>query len=75
MNYRGGVMEHTIKKRKIEFKDGFEYWYYFGDLNQEHRYIKIQNLVCSTDRKAINKARKIIGNKKAMIKIEEVFDE
>ena len=71
----GGVMEHTIKKRIIEFKDGFEEWYYFGDINQDHRHIKIQNLVCLTDRKAINKARQIIGNKKAVIKIEEVSDE
>ena len=44
-------------------------WYNFEDLPQEHNYIKICNLCCSTDRKAINRARKIIGNKKAIITI------
>ena len=46
-------------------------WYSFGELPQGENYIKIDALRCSTDRKAINRARKILGNKKAIIKIME----
>jgi hypothetical protein len=49
-------------------------WYNFEDLPQEHRYIKIANLNCGGDRKAINQARKIIGDNKAEISIVREFD-
>lgn len=51
---------YTIKKIN-------ETWYDFSTLNQESRYIKINALNCGTDRKAINTARKIIGDKKAVV--------
>ena len=46
-------------------------WYSFNQLPQNNNYIKIDALRCLTDRKAINRARKILGNKKAIIKIQE----
>ena len=46
-------------------------WYDFSKLNQSDNYIKIDALNCGTDRKAINKARKIINNKKAIITIKK----
>jgi len=46
-------------------------WYDFSKLNQSNNYIKIDALNCGTDRKAINKARKIINNKKAIITIKK----
>ena len=47
----------------------FDGWYNFETMPQENRYIKIANLRCGTDRKAINQARKILGDKKVAIKI------
>ena len=44
-------------------------WYNFEQIPQGHRYIKISNLYCLTDKKAINQARKIIGDKEALIEI------
>ena len=46
-------------------------WYNFESIPQEHRYIIVSNLNCGTDRKAINQARKIIGNPQAKVIIEE----
>ena len=46
-------------------------WYDFSKLNQSNNYIKIEALNCGTDRKAINRARKIINNKKAIITIKK----
>ena len=46
-------------------------WYDFSKLNQSNNYIKIDALNCGTDRKAINRARKIIYNKKAIITIKK----
>ena len=43
-------------------------WYSFCDLPQG--YIKINALNCGTDRKAINRARKILGDKQAPISIK-----
>ena len=42
-------------------------WYSFKELDQTQRYIKIDALNCGTDRRAINQARKIIGDPKAQI--------
>ena len=46
-------------------------WYNFESIPQEHRYIIVSNLNCGTDRKAINQARKIIGNPQAKVIIED----
>jgi multisubunit Na+/H+ antiporter MnhE subunit len=46
-------------------------WYDFSKLDQSNNYIKIHALNCQTDRKAINRARKIIKDKKAIITIKE----
>ena len=46
-------------------------WYNFESIPQEHRYIIISNLNCGTARKAINQARKIIGNPQAKVIIED----
>ena len=46
-------------------------WYDFTKLNQSNNYIKIDALNCETDRKAINRARKIINDKKAIITIKK----
>jgi hypothetical protein len=53
------IMSYTIKKNGC--------WYNFESIPQEHRYIKICNLNCGTDRKAINQARKIIGDPHAKV--------
>jgi hypothetical protein len=57
-------MENII----IDLNNG---WYDFSKLNQSNNYIKIDALNCETDRKAINRARKIINNKKAIITIKK----
>tara|TARA_Y100001937_G_scaffold38336_1_gene54539 strand:+ start:620 stop:802 length:183 start_codon:yes stop_codon:yes gene_type:complete len=57
-------MTYTITKLSDD-------WYSFNQLPQDKNYIKIGALRCLTDRKAINQARKILGNKKAIIKIKE----
>lgn len=57
-------MKYTITKFNYD-------WYNFEELPQEHSYFQIHNMRCETDRKAINRARKILGNKKAIIKIKE----
>lgn len=46
-------------------------WYDFSKLDQSNNYIKIDALNCQTDRKAINRARKIIKDKKAIITIKK----
>ena len=46
-------------------------WYNFEKLDQSQSYIKIHNLNSQTDRKAINTARKILGNPKAVIEVKE----
>lgn len=56
---------HTITKLKMPG------WYDFKSLPQEGRYIKIHALNCGTDRKAVNTARKIVGDKTAQIEIKE----
>ena len=58
------IMTYTI----IKLNDN---WYSFNQLPQDNNYIKIDALRCQTDRKAINRARKILGNKKAIIQIKE----
>lgn len=58
------IMTYTI----IKLNDN---WYSFNQLPQDNNYIKIDALRCQTDRKAINRARKILGNKKAIIKVKE----
>ena len=45
-------------------------WYSFDELPQDKNYIKIECLRCGSDRKAINKARKILGDKQAIIEIK-----
>lgn len=45
-------------------------WYGFKKLNQSQMYIKINALKCSSDRKAINQARMILRDKKAIVEIE-----
>jgi len=42
-------------------------WFDFSKLNQSNNYIIVNALKCGTERKAINRARKIINNKKAII--------
>jgi len=37
-------------------------WYSFTDIPQENKYIKINSLNCGTDRKAMNRAKKINPN-------------
>jgi hypothetical protein len=44
--------------------------YNFESIPQEHSYVKICNLNCDTDRKAINQARKIIGNPHAKVTVK-----
>jgi len=46
-------------------------WYDFTKLDQSNNYFKISALNCMTDKKAINRARKIINNKKAIITIKK----
>jgi|Laugresbdmm110dd_1035094.scaffolds.fasta_scaffold348096_1 hypothetical protein len=53
----------------IKAKNG---WYNFEKLDQSKLYMKICNLNCGSNLKAINMARKIIGDKKANIIIKEV---
>ena len=49
-------------------------WYNFESLPQETRYIKVFHLRCGTDRKAINQARKIVGNKEETIEVKSMID-
>ena len=65
---------HTIYRGRVVAKETIHHitflgngWYNFEKLDQTKRYIKIANLRCGTDRKAINRARKIIGDPKAAI--------
>ena len=55
-------MNYIIKK--------IGYMYNFESIPQEHSYVKICNLNCDTDRKAINQARKIIGNPHAKVTVK-----
>ena len=64
-------MEYVIYKCKGYEPLGGE-WYDFSELPQEHNYIKFAVMNGGTKRKAINKARKIIGDKKAKIIVKEV---
>tara|TARA_Y100001970_G_C14243805_1_gene866594 strand:- start:2430 stop:2615 length:186 start_codon:yes stop_codon:yes gene_type:complete len=43
--------------------------YDFSKLNQSKRYIKVESLFCSSPRKAINQAKKILNDKKAKIEV------
>ncbi len=47
-------------------------WYNFEALDQSKSYIKICNLNCGTDRKAINQARKMIGEVTAEIEVVSI---
>ena len=64
---------HTLGKTSEIIKDGD--WYNFELIPQEHRYIKICNLCCKTDRKAINQARKIIGNPQAKVIVRQYVED
>ena len=64
-------MEYVIYKCKGYEPLGGE-WYDFSELPQEHRYVKIGINNSGSKRKAINDARKIIGDKKAKIIVKEV---
>jgi hypothetical protein len=69
----GGVMEFVIEKFKKDFgKDGLVNVYSFEKIPQAHRYLKVGCLFCKTDRKAINQAKKILGDKNAKFVIKEV---
>lgn len=46
-------------------------WYNFTKLDQSKNYIKIHNLNCGTNKKAIKQARIILHNNKAEITIKE----
>ena len=56
-----------------KFKIGSNYWYNFSNIPQEKYYITICNLCIKTDRKAINRAKRIDSNYEYVIK--EVIDE
>ena len=45
--------------------------YYFDKLDQSKNYIRVDSLFLSSDRKAVNRARKILNDPKAVILIEE----
>lgn len=47
-------------------------WYNFQDIPQSG-YIKVHNIRCSTDRKAINLAKRLIGDKSAKIEVIKVL--
>ena len=47
-------------------------WFNFESLPQECNFIQIHNLYCGTEKKAINSARNLIGDKKAKVLIKEV---
>jgi len=47
-------------------------WYDFTKLNQSGSYMKICNLRCVTDEKAIKQARSILHNQEAIIEVREV---
>jgi hypothetical protein len=64
---------HTLGKTSEIIKNGD--WYNFELIPQEHRYIKICNLCCKTDRKAINQARKIIGNPQAKVIVRQYVED
>jgi len=64
-------MEYVIYKCKGYESLGGE-WYDFSELPQENRYMKIGVNNSGSKRKAINGARKIIGDKKAKIIVKEV---
>lgn len=60
------TMTHEIGRLQLKG------WYSFKSLPQEKRYIKYEALNCGTDRKAINTARKIVGDKTAQIIIKDL---
>ena len=46
-------------------------WYNFEKIDQSRLYMKVCNLNCQSDIKAINTAKKIIGDKKASVIIKQ----
>ena len=46
-------------------------WYNFEKIDQSKLYMKVCNLNCQSDIKAINTAKKIIGDKKASVIIKQ----
>ena len=57
-------MEYVVLKGK----NG---WYNFTEIDQSNSMIRIDNLCCETDKKAIKQAKNIVGNKNAKIIIKE----
>tara|TARA_Y100001938_G_scaffold97882_1_gene134039 strand:+ start:1211 stop:1411 length:201 start_codon:yes stop_codon:yes gene_type:complete len=51
-----------------KFKIGNQTWYDFSNIPQEQYYITIASLPFSTDRKAINRAKKINSNYEYVIR-------
>lgn len=54
----------------IVYKLKLNGWYDFSAIPQHNNYIKVHGLNCGTDRKAINQAKRILGDKKAVISIK-----
>lgn len=52
----------SMEKQTIEIERFGADWYNFEKIPQEHRYVKIHNLRHTTDRKALNSAKKINPN-------------
>ena len=44
-------------------------WYNFESIDQSKRYIKVQYAKFSTDRRAINFAKKLLGDKKMKVSV------
>lgn len=51
-----------MEKQVIEIERFGEDWYNFENIPQEHRYVKVHNLRYTSDRKALNSAKKINPN-------------
>ena len=62
---------NIITKTTLTFSDCTEYAYDFSELDQKGNYMKVGSLLISSDRKAINRARKILNEPKANILIKE----
>lgn len=46
-------------------------WYSFKNIPQDSRYVKIDSLRCETEQKAINRAKRMLGDAVAIIKVVE----
>jgi len=57
-------MEYVVLK-------GQNGWYNFTEIDQSNSMIRIENLCCKTDKKAIKQAQIIIGDRDAKIIIKE----